>query len=392
MKLRKVLITDSNHRKALAAVRNLGSKNNYSVICGAVTTFAISRFSKYCDEFVKYPDPEKKPQQFIDYIYDIAKKTNLDLIIPMEDITVELFSQNMKLFKNITQIPVPEYSTYLKARDKEKTIKIAEKNNILVPKTFFTEHFSKINDLIIENYPVVIKPRISSGSRGIHYIKSKNELEEKYLKVSKEYTNPMIQEYIPQYGKKYQVLILMNDKNEVKALCTQELIRQFPVNGGPGTLYKTISNKKIENLSIKLLKKIDWFGIACVEFIENPITNEPVLMEINPRFWGTLNLSIKAGIEFPYLLSEMTLSEMSESQKDYPKNSYCQWLLPGDLLNFIFNKNRLKQKIPYFFNKPKNFYDTHYDKEDKKPFFMHLLFLFFNIFKIKNLKNIFKRG
>ena len=35
--------------------------------------------------------------------------------------------------------------------------------------------------------------------------------------------------------------------------------------------------------------------------------NEPKLIEVNPRFWGSLALAIYAGIDFPYLLYKLAM-------------------------------------------------------------------------------------
>ena len=54
--------------------------------------------------------------------------------------------------------------------------------------------------------------------------------------------------------------------------------------------------------SERLLGALDWHGIAEVEFRLDARDNVPKLMEINPRFWGSLCVAIKAGVDFPYML------------------------------------------------------------------------------------------
>jgi len=386
------MILDSHMRKTLAAIRAL-DKKTYKIYAGSFKKINMFKFSKYNDNFFIYPNPEKKPEEFIDFICNYLKTNNIDLILPMCDVTVELISKNKDKLTEVTNVPVPDYNIFMKARDKAITMKKAVETNTPAPETHFINNLNEVENLKNEiEYPTVIKPRISSGSRGITYINSKEELIEKYNLVHQEFPFPMLQEFVPQTGRKFQVLLLIDKNKNILASTVQELLRQFPVGGGPGTLWKTIESKELEDLSIKLIKSLDWYGIACVEFITDPRTGEPKLMEINPRFWGTLNLSLKVGVNFPELLIKMEMGEEIKPVINKHFEEYCQWLLPGDFLNFIFNKDRFNQEINYFFNKPKRFHYAIFSKDDPLPVLGALLSYIVDLFNKEKLKNIFNRG
>ena len=55
----------------------------------------------------------------------------------------------------------------------------------------------------------------------------------------------------------------------------------------------------------KLLESIYYYGIAEIEFVIDKRDNIPKLMEINPRFWGSLQGAISAGVDFPVLLFDL---------------------------------------------------------------------------------------
>jgi predicted ATP-grasp superfamily ATP-dependent carboligase len=52
--------------------------------------------------------------------------------------------------------------------------------------------------------------------------------------------------------------------------------------------------------AIRLLRRLNWEGPAMVEYRYDRATGSAVLMEVNGRYWGSLPLSIAAGVEFPY--------------------------------------------------------------------------------------------
>ena len=58
-------------------------------------------------------------------------------------------------------------------------------------------------------YPALIKPRNSSGSRGIQYVEKRDDLTMLYLEAHKQYPFPIIQEYLPD-GEVFGVGLLLN--------------------------------------------------------------------------------------------------------------------------------------------------------------------------------------
>ena len=103
------------------------------------------------------------------------------------------------------------------------------------------------------------------------------------------------------------------------------------------------------------LKIMGWVGVAMVEFRVDSRDNVPKLMEVNPRFWGSLQLSILSGVDFPYLLYKMLTEGDVEPRMNYKENVECRWMLPGDILWFLSAPNKLKT-IPEFLK-----FNTNYD-------------------------------
>jgi len=80
-----------------------------------------------------------------------------------------------------------------------------------------------------------------------------------------------------------------------------------------------------------LLDKAGWHGVAMVEFKVAP-DGSPYLMEINTRFWGSLQLAIDAGVDFPWLLYQLACGDRPETVDNYKLGIRLRWLL-GDLDN-----------------------------------------------------------
>jgi predicted ATP-grasp superfamily ATP-dependent carboligase len=344
-----VFLTDAHWRKSLAAVRALGV-HGIRVTVGESTRLATAAFSRYCHRTLVYPSPLFNPSDFINFLYTELSRHSYQMLLPMEDETTFLLSKYRSEFSRRTYLPVPSLEKLEFANRKDKILKLAEANGIPIPKTWHIDHISQLNGLKDSlPYPVVIKPRKSSGAMGVAYPKHPAELISQYLAIHQRFPYPLIQELIPSSGNGYGASFLMGENGEVKASFVHKRLREYPVTGGASTLRESVRHDDIRDMGCTLLKTLDWFGVAMVEFKMDPRDGIPKLMEINPRFWGSLSLAVAAGVNFPFLLHKMSRGERFKPVEHYRIGKKCRWLLPGDILHFIFNPKRMSL-MPDFFD------------------------------------------
>jgi predicted ATP-grasp superfamily ATP-dependent carboligase len=104
-----------------------------------------------------------------------------------------------------------------------------------------------------------------------------------------------------------------------------------------------------------------------VEFKVDPRDGIPKLMEVNPRFWGSLQLAIYSGVDFPNLILKMAMGEEVAPVMEYQAGKRCRWLLFGDILHYLNNPNRFQMKPSFFdFFDPKTCYDI-ISRDDPLP-------------------------
>lgn len=212
--------------------------------------------------------------------------------------------------ENFTKVPLKDYSTIMKVNDKGYLMQVVSNLGIPVPKTYYFKDSSALTRLANKiDFPVVVKLRDSSSSIGISYVYSNEDLilkcKETISRFNLSPSNyPIIQEYIR--GDGYGVSLLFN-QGDLRAKFTHKRLREYPITGGPSTFRVSVKHSKMESHAIKLLKYFNWHGVAMVEFKMDSETRKPILMEVNPRFWGSLNQAIRSGVDFPYLLYKMAL-------------------------------------------------------------------------------------
>ncbi|RPJ05718.1 MAG: hypothetical protein EHM36_07915 [Deltaproteobacteria bacterium] len=359
----RVLVTDGHWRKTLAVVRSLGRKG-VQVTVGERTALNTSFFSRYCSRRIVYPSPRRFPDRFIEFLLREIEENHCDCLFPMEEDTLLLAARHQKEISQHTYLLIPELKEIEFVRDKGNLVRFAEARGIPVPKTF---HFPPTLPLPLQGggnewkgpaldlplvpsvpIPAVIKPRVSSGSFGIAYVWRREDLLPLYQKIHQQYPFPLVQEWIPDGMGTFGFSALFDEASNVKAAFIHRKLRMYPVQGGPSTLREGVRHPEIMELGISLLKALKWKGIAMVEFKVDPRDGIPKLMEVNPRFWGSLQLAIVSGVDFPWLMLKMARGETFSPVLDYEVEKRCRWLLFGDILHFFKNPRRFRLQPPFF--------------------------------------------
>lgn len=389
--MRTALVLDGRSRAALAIVRSLGKQHIDVTISDSY--YSLAFHSKYSKNKVIYPDVAKFPEKFFEWLEKYLSEHTIDVVIPVRDHTMEACVNNLSSLSKKSKFCIPSINAFNIARDKEKTIILARKLNIPHPKTILPSEIKEYNFEQIKqcfNLPIILKPSIGSGSRGIETIHTWDEFESLLKKVTTQYGLPLIQEFIP-YGGAYGVEVLMSD-SITKAKFAHKRVHEYPLSGGPSTLREGVIYPEIEEYGLKLLKELKWNGVAMVEYRVNKVDNKPYLMEINPRFWGSLQTGIFSGVDFPYLLFNLALNNDCDEVLTYEPGKQCRWLLFGDILWFIKAPKTIENIRSFFkFKNKKLCYDI-ISKDDLKPSFGIIKEALLTIFNRKKRKHIFQRG
>lgn len=361
------LITDIDRRKALPIIRALG-RAGVRVIGLSSQRLPMGWFSKYCTKLYRCPDYRTQSAAFLDRLEEICDLERPDVLYPIEDVSLSLCVRHPERWSRHSRALLPSADVLENAYDKWKTIEIAKACGIHVPESYCPTSFDEVTRLAETlKGPLVIKPRKSSGSRGLRYVDDLRTLPTDYKEVAAEYPDPIIQERIPAEGAGVGVSFLVAENRKPLAMFAHRRLREYPITGGPSTLRESFRDDRLMQQSLKLLTRMDFQGVAMVEYKFDPRRQEYALMEINPRFWGSLQLAVHAGVNFPVLYQKASMGMPVEPVLDYPVGVYCRWLWPGDVLHFISNPNRFHLQPSFFqFRDPKLTYDI-FSSDDPWP-------------------------
>jgi predicted ATP-grasp superfamily ATP-dependent carboligase len=355
-----VLVTDGLLRKSLVVCQSLG-RRGVDVAVGSTTRLSPAFFSRYCRERVLYPCPRQRSDAFVETLLAYLRRAEHPVLLPTDDATLAAVSRHRADFERLTHVPVPEPERLAYGFDKGLTMRLAERLGIPHPATALPRSAEEARLHAAQlGRPVVVKPRGSSGGRGIAYPQSLDEVAESWRRVDELHPEPMVQERLPS-GRKYDVCVLIGRGGEPVATFVQRELRHFPVQDGLSTLQESVWRPDLVARAVRLLRAIGWYGLAEVEFMEHPESGQTLLLEINPRFWASVQLAMACGVDFPYLLYRVALGQPVEPAHSYAVGRRCRWLLPGDLLHFLTNPERGRMDPPFFrLREPETTYDGLY--------------------------------
>jgi len=125
-------------------------------------------------------------------------------------------------------------------------------------------------------------------------------------------------------------VFLLRWDGRILARFAHRRLREKPPSGGVSVYRESITPPPdaLQHAEA-LLEALDWRGVAMVEFKRDEQSGTPYLMEINGRFWGSLQLAVDAGVDFPRLLLEAALGNPPATPVEGRPGVRLRWLL-GD--------------------------------------------------------------
>lgn len=333
--MKRVLILDANQRSALATTRSLGRRGISLVTADEMKT-SLSGCSRYSEEYVQYPSPTTSPEHFITTIADLASSSNIHMIFPMTELTSALLLMHKDKLPEHVIIPMADIATIENLSNKCTLMQLAKSLKVPIPQSLFADTANKLPmDLEDIPYPLVLKPGkswLQTESEWIHtnvkFATSPKQAAEILKSDPAFQSHPfMLQECVPGHGQ--GVFALYNNGRAV-AFFSHKRLREKPPRGGVSVLSESISvDPTLQRYAQMLLDSVNWHGAAMVEFKVDK-DGTPYLMEINTRFWGSLQLAIDAGVDFPWLLYNVASGQPITPVEEYKLGVRLRWLL-GDL-------------------------------------------------------------
>jgi carbamoyl-phosphate synthase large subunit len=284
----------------------------YELITSDSNPFASGRFLH--EHFIQIPKADE--EGFIPFVLKTCIEYKVDVIFPLVTKELRKFSKAKEIFhQNNIQVIVSDYNNLLIANDKGLLYQHLASNDINVPEFEIVTNVDQLQKaakkLGYPDKPVVIKPTISNGSRGVRILqenidehdllfKSKpNHLYSKLDKIieilaQKPFPPILVSAYLPGFEFTVDTIV----QNGIPQLILPR--SRTKMNGGISMQGTFIKQEEIISYCDKIIRSLNLSGPVGLQVKEDE-NGKFKLLEINPRIQGTSVAAMGLGINLPAL-------------------------------------------------------------------------------------------
>lgn len=324
-----ILVTDGDMKHGLAVIRYLGVKN-YNVFVVASEN-GLAKRSKYTKKIV-FGDSLMLNNKLEPVLTGIIEN-KIDVVIPVSAKACCFCAEHKAVLLQYTKLLIVDFRTIEICLDKDKTNYFAKECGVPFPRVWRFNSLNSLYENIIDiRYPVVVKGRSEFNERLPDYVFSEKDLKnviKSWIGIAEEIGELpfIIQEYVEGVGRGF---FAVYNNGVCSHYFMHERIREQPPTGGASTCAVSIFDQDLFNQGKKILDSLKWHGVAMVEFKYDSVKKKHYLIEINPKFWGSLELGLSSGINFPDIIIRHSVGMPLPPQK-YKIGNRFHWPIPDEL-------------------------------------------------------------
>ena len=328
----KVLITEYLGQQVVAGARSL-AKAGDEVVLGTWTRGP--RIDKYrtrsIHEVQPLDPPNANPSVFGESVAALAEEVGADVVMPFGLQSYWALSSHVS---HVAPLPVmvAPLALFEHLNNKRTAAELINELGIESPKNFPVRIDSDLPAVVDEaRFPVVVKVAEGSGvAAGLRYANDGEELRAAWVELrDATETNhpggepPVVQEFVPGYVHDACTLTV---HGEPVRIVTQIRRLMYPIYGGVGAINVTTHDAELANIARIILEATRWHGPAQIEFKKDSRDGKYKFIEFNTKLWGTLDLSVKAGVDFPGMIRDHLLGRTLQRGGEYPEGlRYSFW-------------------------------------------------------------------
>ena len=289
-------MASADHEPATVLVTGVGGPSGVGVmraVMGPGVRIIAGDLDAYAAGLYLVPEPQRRllyrgdDPAFVDHILEICKADGVDVVVPTVDSELVPLARARGGFDELgVRLVLAHLETLETCLDKWTLVRRVG-DVVRVPATTLADGDAALEEIPL---PVIVKPRSGSGSRGIRLIRERDEL----LRVERD-GSQLVQEYLP--GAEFSVDVLTAFDGRVVGVVPRERLK---IDSGIAVTARAVHDGGLESSAAAVAEAIGLVGVANVQ-LKRADDGEPALLEVNPRFPGTMPLTIAAGVNMPKL-------------------------------------------------------------------------------------------
>ena len=292
-----VVVPEVSAGSTLACVRSLG-KRNVPVVVVAADDDAPAFHSKYATETAIAPSPTSDLPGYRDALLELAARDDVLTVVPLRESDAYVLSKHRSAFAEHASIPLPSYDTVAGVQDWLSLRESALAAGTPIPETKPVDEWERWDrrTVVKSRYSILVDDGRATFP-DVRFFEAGEEPDVDRIIAEMGHV-PVAQEFVPGVECGFFALF---DYGEPVVTFQHRRVRSYTYAGGASVYRESVNVPELERIGTDLLSHLEWHGPAMVECKRDHRDGQFKLMEINPRFWGSLPLACTAGVEFPYL-------------------------------------------------------------------------------------------
>jgi carbamoyl-phosphate synthase large subunit len=280
----RILVTGAGGPAAIAVLRALEPDPSVTLVAADMDPWAAGLY--LVPESDRVVVPAGAAPHFVDAVVDLCRRHRIDILVPTVDCELEPIALAAGRFAEVgVRLLAPPAPVLAVTLDK-LALATACADVVRVPRT----ESASTTDPGTWSYPVIVKPRRGSGSRGVGLVASAEDLAGRGLG-----EDMLVQELLP--GEEYSVDVLADPSGRVCAAVPR--VRQR-VDSGVSVAGYTVVDPELQAFAVRAVQALGLPFVSNVQ-IRRDRFGRPALLEINPRVPGSLALTVAAGVDMARL-------------------------------------------------------------------------------------------
>ena len=330
MSRERILLTDADDRATLAAARALVAAG-YDVHVVAGARLSLAGTSRSVRSHVVTQNALEDAPAFVREVGHVADRVGAAVLLPMTDQSIQATLQYRSLLPANVRMPLPDLASYEAASDKIALLELAAAAGFATPYSLVLKSArDPVPSIPESSFPAVLKPHrsivLDGGRRrkvGVAFVDRPAQLSEALRALPEGAFPILLQQRVEGVGEGF--FALRWGGRPIAAFAHRRL-REKPPAGGVSVYRESIAlDEAMVDSGLRLLDALNWRGVAMIECKRDLNTGRHVIMEVNGRFWGSLQLAIDAGIDFPTLLVRCALGQEPRTQSSYRIGIRSRW-------------------------------------------------------------------
>ena len=329
----KILVSYGWCRTAYVICESLARAGFTVSACGN-SVLSMTRVSRYVSTFDSVPDPFEDPGAYAAAVGEVMRRRGLRLVIPAHEDSVSL-RQFQHLLPANAIVAAPDCAAASQVLDKWSFVQRAKRADVPAPATWAPRSLEEADDILAEvDHPAIIKPRRGNGGKGVVLAHDPRQGSREYRRIVNQFRLssdmlPLIQQYIA--GGLAGSCFMAIDGN-LQACFIERYLRCKQAGFGTSVLREPAESEEIRDYTARLCRELNWTGIGHLDFIISSADKRPRLLEMNPRFWGALNLAVRNGFDFPRALASWAATGVVDSHSFHVQSPVSSLWIAGELM------------------------------------------------------------